>query len=169
MALANVDAMKWPLAMDAIMTSAGKVHGNAPSGLPLITRGDAMRIVHWARKGQKGNDPVDLYKTQLYLLGYEKTGDKFRMEPEWVAGLVPSPKQFWDRAIVKLRFLDGKAPKFKGSGHLQRIWSEEAAAAWLRLQAERGLKKRPRPIKKAKQLSAILVLLALAFVFATRK
>ena len=147
------------------MTAAQNSNGRS-GDRPNISRGDAMRIVHWARKGQK---KVDMYKTALYLLGFEKDGDKFHMEPEWVKAMVPDTRRFWDRAVMQLRMLDGKAPRFKGSGGLQAVWSEEAGSAWIRLQAERALKKRPRPIRDVKRgIGVVVIVLAIAFVLASR-
>lgn len=122
-----------------------------------------MRIVSWARKQQK---KVDLYKTQLYLLGYEKKGDKFQMESAWVKALVPNPKRYWNQAIMELRFLDGKTKPFKGSGGLQRIWSEESGVAWLRLQAERGKKLVPK--NPLQGMGTIIVVALVLYVLASR-
>lgn len=145
------------------MTNAIAAHGRAPGGLPQITRGDAMRIVQWARKQQK---KVDLYATTLRLLGYEKPGDKFNMEASWVNGLVPSPKSFWNRAIMELRFIDGRTKPFKGKGGLQRIWSEEAAVAWIRLVAERGKKLAPR--NPFRGMGTVIIVAVVLYVLATR-
>ena len=163
MALANVKATTWPDAMDQIMTSSSAAHGSAPGGLPNITRGDAMRIVQWARKQQK---KVDLYPTTLRLLGYKTEGDKFRMEPDWVMGLVPKPESFWNRAIMQLRFIDGKTKPFVGKGRTKAIWSEEAAVAWIRLQAERGRKVIPR--NPLRGMGTVIVVALVLYVLATR-
>ena len=163
MALANVKATTWPDAMDQMMTNAIAAHGRAPDSLPNISRGDAMRIVQWARKQQK---KVDLYPTTLRLLGYEKPGDKFKMEPAWVMALVPKPATFWNRAIMELRFIDGRTKPFVGKGRTQAIWSEEAAVAWIRLQAERGKKLVPR--NPLRGMGTVIIVAVILYVLSTR-
>ncbi len=146
------------------MTSSIAAHGRATGGLPNITRGDAMRIVQWARKQQKS---VDLFPTQLRLLGYEKPGDKFKMEPDWVMGLVPKPASFWNRAIMELRFIDGRTKAFVGKGRTKAIWSEEAAIAWIRLQAERGKKLVPR--NPLQGMGTVILVALVLYVLASRR
>jgi len=145
------------------MTNSIAAHGRAQGGLPNITRGDAMRIVQWARKQQK---KVDLYPTTLRLLGYETQGDKFNMEKSWVNGLVPTPKTFWNRAIMDLRFIDGRTKPFVGKGRLQAIWSEEAAVAWIRLQAERGKKLVPR--NPFRGMGTVIIVALVLYVLVSR-
>ena len=151
------------------MESAEAKNGTAtpPDGrpLPALTNDDALMLVEYWRDQatRNGMDWQGWYPIALRALGYEKVGDKFKIDPDHAGLWLPASALplVWDQELLPLSALIDEAQTttrkvptlFWMSKGIKARFARVASAAWDRLRRERS--KLPPPPFPAPRLPRV--------------